>query len=62
VTCCGESVAGTRLPEDGVTNTETRWRRNLNVNGRTRFSARQLVDKMMVCETRVEQLVTSTGK
>jgi len=51
VTCCGGNVAGMRLSEDGVNNTETRRRKNLNVNEKTRCSARQLVDKMMVFET-----------
>jgi len=49
--CCGGSVAGTMLPEDGVNNTERRRRKNLNVNKKTGCSARQLVDKMVVCVT-----------
>jgi hypothetical protein len=52
VTCCGGTVAGTRLLEDGVNNTETCRRKNLSVK-KTRCIARHLVDKMMVYETRV---------
>ena len=32
MTCCGGSVAGMMLPEDGVNDTEMRRRKDLNVN------------------------------